>query len=300
MELRQLEYFQLVSRLNNFTRAAEHFYVTQPTITLAIQKLEHELGVQLFDRSQKQFSLTPEGQIFLQRVNMTLDNLKDAVLELQDYLSLQKGSIKIGVPPMVGSYFLPSILADFQRQYPAIELIAIEAGSMRIREQLEQGELDVGIVVISQSTPKLSTLPLATGEISLCLSPNHPLCDVPAIAFEQLHEQSFVLIAEGTYVRHIITNEFKHHGFTPRVIFSSGQLETLLRLVKNEIGVTFLIDFIARQHTDIVVRPLTNPLYIEIGLAWKKEKYLSRASQAFIDFMSHSIQANANTKNKAE
>ena len=101
MELRQLEYFQMASRLKNITRAAERLRVSQPNITVAIKKLEGELGIQLFDRSQKQLSLTPEGAVFLGRVEVALRNIQDAVLEVNDYKQLQKGTIKIGIPPMI-------------------------------------------------------------------------------------------------------------------------------------------------------------------------------------------------------
>ena len=107
MELRQLEYFQMASRLRNITRAAERLRVSQPNITVAIKKLEAELGIQLFDRSQKQLALTPEGAVFLNRVELALRNIQDAVLEVNDYKQLQKGTIKIGVPPMMGAYLFP-------------------------------------------------------------------------------------------------------------------------------------------------------------------------------------------------
>ena len=97
MELRQLEYFQMASRLKNITRAAERLRVSQPNITVAIKKLESELGIQLFDRSQKQLSLTPEGAVFLERVEVALRNIQDAVLEINDYKQLLKGTIKIGI-----------------------------------------------------------------------------------------------------------------------------------------------------------------------------------------------------------
>ena len=93
MELRQLEYFQMTSRLKNITRAAERLNVSQPNITVAIKKLETELGVQLFDRSQKQLSLTPEGTVFLNRIDLELRNIQDAILEVNDYNQLQKGTI---------------------------------------------------------------------------------------------------------------------------------------------------------------------------------------------------------------
>ena len=117
MELRQLEYFQMASRLRNITRAAERLRVSQPNITVAIKKLEAELGIQLFDRSQKQLALTPEGAVFLNRVELALRNIQDAVLEVNDYKQLQKGTIKIGVPPMMGAYLFPRIFSSFQRRY---------------------------------------------------------------------------------------------------------------------------------------------------------------------------------------
>ena len=94
MELKQLEYFQMTSRLKNITRAAKRLSVSQPNITVAIKKLEAELGIQLFERSQKQLSLTPEGAVFLNRIEQALRNIQDAVLEVNDYKQLQKGTIK--------------------------------------------------------------------------------------------------------------------------------------------------------------------------------------------------------------
>ena len=93
MELRQLEYFQMASKLQNITRAAERLNVSQPNITVAIKKLEAELGIQLFDRSQKQLVLTPEGRVFLNRIELALRNIQDAILEVNDYKSLQRGTI---------------------------------------------------------------------------------------------------------------------------------------------------------------------------------------------------------------
>ena len=115
MELRQLEYFQMASRLKNITRAAERLNVSQPNITVAIKKLETELGIKLFDRSQKQLSLTPEGNIFLNRIELALRSIQDAVLEVNDYKQLQKGTIKIGIPSMIGAYLFPKIFSSFQQ-----------------------------------------------------------------------------------------------------------------------------------------------------------------------------------------
>ena len=132
MELRQLEYFQMVSQLNNITRAAERLHVSQPSITKSIKKLESELGVQLFDRNQKKLVLTAEVSVFLSRIDRALSTIDDAILEINDYKQLQKGAIKIGIPPMIGSYLFPKIFSQFQQLYPNLEISILEEGSLAI------------------------------------------------------------------------------------------------------------------------------------------------------------------------
>ena len=129
MELRQLEYFQMASRLKNITRAAQRLRVSQPNITVAIKKLESELGVQLFDRSQKQLTLTPEGKVFLKRIELALRNIDDAILEVNDYKQLQKGMIKIGIPPMMGAYLFPKVFSGFRHLHPNLDVFLYEEGS---------------------------------------------------------------------------------------------------------------------------------------------------------------------------
>ncbi len=292
MELRQLEYFQMVSRLNNITRAAERLHVAQPSITIAIQKLEDELGVLLFDRSQKQITLTAEGQVFLQHVDNILRSVQNAILEINDYKNLQKGSIKIGIPPMIGSFLFPEIFADFKKLYPNIELFMAEEGSLAIRKLLEEGELDLGIIIVSHTSPLLETLPITKGEILLCLPPDHPLSSFSSVSFGQLRQESFILLKEDTYHRQIIMEECKKHNFKPNIILSSSQIATILGLVTKGAGISFLLDVVARRNADITSLPLSEPLFIEIGLAWKKNKYLSKASRVFIEFIKKLIPNN--------
>jgi DNA-binding transcriptional LysR family regulator len=289
MELQQLEYFQTVSRLNNITRAAEHLHVAQPSITIAIQKLEDELGVLLFDRSQKQLSLTVEGRIFLQRVDSILRGLQDAVLEIHDYRQLTKGTIKIGIPPMIGSFLFPQIFANFQTQYPQLALSIIEEGSLLIRKHLETGELDLGIMIVSPISPLLETRFMMKGEILVCLPPNHPLSNLTTVPFDRLRDQSFILLKEDAYHRQAVLAECRKHQFTPHIILSSSQIQTICGLVEKGVGISFLLDVIARKNDKIISVPLADPLTIDIGVAWKKDKYLSKASQAFIKFITDLI-----------
>jgi DNA-binding transcriptional LysR family regulator len=289
MELRQLKYFQLVSRLGSITKAAEEVHVAQPAISISIQKLESELGVALFDRNQKQLMLTSEGQVLARRLDDIFARLHDTVTEINDYRSLQKASIKIGITPIIGAFIFPRLFAEFQKKYPHFEASFVEEGTMSIRKQLEKSELDIGILITSNMSSRLETMPITTGQILACISASHPLRDYSAIPFTELREYPFIMFKEDTYSRKMILEECAKYNFSPRIVFSSSQIETILGLVEQGVGISFLPDTIAYKHANILCRPLSNPLFIQAGLAWNKQRYLSNATRAFIDFVSKSF-----------
>lgn len=284
MELRQLEYFQMASRLKNITRAAERLNVSQPNITVAIKKLETELGIQLFDRSQKQLSLTAEGEIFLNRVNQALRQLNDGILEMNDYKDLQKGSIKIGIPAMIGSYLFPRIFSSFKKKYPFLDVYLYEEGSIAIRDKLEKNELDFGIVILTNASTNLETLPMAAADIVACVSPENPLARCQHITPSDLNEIDMITLKEGSYLRQEILNTLKAEGVQPHIVLESNLIATIMGLVAMNAGVTFLPDFIAKDSHGITILPLKPTLSIELGVAWKKDRYLSKANRCFIDF----------------
>ena len=285
MELRQLEYFQMVCRLNSISKAAEQLHVAQPSISIAIQKLEEELGVQLFYRTHRQITLTSEGMVFLQRVNNILTQVGDSINEMNDLKSFPKGSIKIGIPPMIGIFLFPQIFAQFRKEYPHIELSAVEGGSLTIHNLVEQGRIDIGIITQSHSSSALETLPITTGQIHACLPHRHPLSTLSSIPFNKLRDQPFILLKEDTYNRQVVLEECKKHLFIPQIVFSSSQVETIVCLVELEIGISFLFDAIARNYSTIYSCPLSEPINFQIVLAWNKSRYLTSTAKAFINFM---------------
>ena len=284
MELRQLEYFQMASRLRNITRAAERLRVSQPNITVAIKKLEAELGIQLFDRSQKQLSLTPEGAVFLNRVELALRNIQDAVLEVNDYKQLQKGTIKIGIPPMMGAYLFPRIFSSFQRRYSHLDIFMHEEGSVSIREQLEQDELDFGIVILSGASNHLQLLPMAKSQIVCCVPENSELAKKSALTLRDIADTNVVMLKEGSFLRQTILTKLREANITPNIVLESNQVITLKGLVANGVGVAFLLDMVVEDTPGIKAIPLADPIFVDVGLAWKKDRYISKAAQSFIDF----------------
>lgn len=284
MELRQLEYFQMASRLKNITRAARKLRVSQPNITVAIKKLEAELGVQLFDRSQKQLTLTPEGRVFLKRIEIALRNIDDAILEVNDYKQLQKGTIKIGIPPMMGAYLFPKVFSGFRHLHPKLDVMLYEEGSLTIREKLESDELDFGIILVPDFTPNLNVLKMTRNQLMVCVAQDSLLAYNAAITPQDIADSDLIMMKEGSYLREVVQGKLSAMKITPRTVLESGQIVTIKGLVAHKVGIAFLLDFICNDSLGIKAVPFQEPIFVDIGLAWKKDRYVSKAAQAFIDF----------------
>lgn len=284
MELKQLEYFQMTSRLKNITRAAKRLRVSQPNITVAIKKLEAELGIQLFDRSQKQLSLTPEGAVFLNRIALALRNIQDAVLEVNDYKKLQKGTIKIGIPSMIGAFLFPRIFSSFQKKYSHLDIYLYEEGSMTIREQIERDELDFGIVILSGASSSLELLPMSKNQFVVCLPLDHPLAGKKSISINDIENESIIMLKEGSYLRNLLLKKMANENIKANIVLESNQIETIKGLVASNVGIAFLLDFVVKDAPNIKVLPFESPIFVDVGLAWKKDRYISKAAQSFIEF----------------
>ena len=288
MELRQLEYFQAALRAGNITRASEALHVSQPSVTVAIKKLEGELGVSLLDRSGKRIVPTAEGRVFIGRVDAILSAVADAAAEMRDHQALLRGSIRIGITPMMGAILFPDLFARFRREHPDFKISLVEEGTLSLQAHLEKGEIDIGIMVISDLPSGLSSLSLDQGRMMACLRPGHPLAEYAEIPFGLLKDQPFILFQGDTYSRQLILRECERFRFSPNVVFSSSQIGTVMGLVRQGAGIAFFMEeltreFLTKDQESIVVRPLADPLLLEVGLAWNPERYLSKAARAFID-----------------
>ncbi len=284
MELRELEYFQEVCRTGSFTRAAANLYVAQPSVTNAVRKLEAELGVQLLNRTNKTVTITSEGHLFLERITSLLAKVEEITQEMHDLNKNSHGSLKLGVPPQIGANLFPSLFMEFGTLYPNINLSVFEEGSAATIGLLEKGELDVGIVILPDTPTDLNTRPIRQEPILLCLSPQHPLSRRTEVDFTELRDEKFILRKVDSFHREIVVDQCRKHGFTPNVVFSSNQIQTIKSLVAKNVGIAFFMEMVVKDDPTVVSLPLSDPLSVTIGLAWKKGRYTSKAAQAFIDF----------------
>ncbi|MBU3112408.1 LysR family transcriptional regulator [Clostridium lacusfryxellense] len=285
MELRQLQYFQTVCQLNSITQAAKKLYVTQPSITNSIKNLEKELSIVLFDRSKKQLYPTVEGKVFLKRVDEILKQVDNATSEMKDYQDLKKGILTIGIPPMIGTFIFPIVFIKFKQLYPNIKLNIIENGSIETRQMIEKGDLDLGLIIVDSNSTLLASLPILDSELLVCLKKEHPLRKKTTITFEDIKNEPIILLKEGFYIRQKILESFDENNIQPNIILSSNHLETVKGLITNGVGISFLLKEIVEDNDKITKIPLSTAIPIKIALVWRKNRYLSNASKAFVDFL---------------
>jgi DNA-binding transcriptional LysR family regulator len=287
MEIHQLAYFESVSRHLHFTRAAEELHVAQPSVSQQIRKLETELGAPLFHRMKRNVALTEAGKTFLPHARAVLQRLAEARLEVQELSGLRKGTLAVGAPPSVGTHLLPRALAAFSRLHPGITLTFREAGSRTLLKLLEDGELDLAVVIQPIRHPVLETLPLLEEELLLAVPRQHALANGHSrVRLAQLREEPFVLLREGAYdLRDQTLSACRRAGFEPAVALDGGEMDSVLRFVAAGIGLAILPAMVLAEIDShdgaVAVRRLLPKLSRSLVLARRRDRYFSAAAREF-------------------
>jgi len=286
MELRQLEYFVTVSSLKNFTKAAHILHVSQPSVTKAIQALEAELKLSLFDRSQKQIALTEAGQVFEIHAKKILQDVKAAQIAMERFQNRNGGVIRFGVPPMVESYLFPNVFIKFQASNPDILIDLQECSdSLAVHENLESGALDFGMVYLQAGKTLENSLKILDDEFYICLPRNHNLATAESISFQCLREEKFVLQPAGTFQNFATIQRSANAGFSPEILLSTSQLKTIKELVSSGAAVALLPRFAITPESNFVSLPINPPIKFSIALTWSKFKELSPLCLRFLKFV---------------
>jgi DNA-binding transcriptional LysR family regulator len=291
MEIRQLEFFVEVARQKNFTKAAEHLHVAQPAISKSIKKLEEELGLLLFNRVERKVSLTGEGEVFLNHATLILDQLERAKTEMKELSGLKKGEVRIGLPSMVGSYYFPGLIIDFKKMYPNLQITVYEEGTVKIRQMIVDGEIDMGVVMEDSTEKDIEVLPFLEEEMIVCVPRSHPFANRQSVSYEELAKESLVLFKEGYFQREIIARASRMSGLPLNVTFETNQISLIKSLVTRQLGVTLFLRMVIAEDPHLVPVSLDPPVYVKLGVAWSKHAYLSKANQAFLSFLIDEIRS---------
>ncbi|WP_299194850.1 LysR family transcriptional regulator [uncultured Amphritea sp.] len=285
MDIRSLRCFQTVAREANFTRAAEQLHLAQPAVSMSIKRLEEQLGLTLFHRNERRITLTDEGERLLRHADKILQAVADAELEMQELTGLTRGQVRVGIPSMLGSYYLPELLMGFRHSYEGLQLSVVEGGTTHIRRLIVKGDLDIGIVVDGGESDELERVHLMQVETLACVSPDHPLAQQTSISYEAFLDEELVLFKEGFFHRQVTEQLAKNYRVTPKISFETNLIPLIQSVVRHGFGISALLRPAIDDARDLVGIPFDEPLLFNLSIAWRKQSYLSRANKAFVDYL---------------
>ncbi|WP_076558535.1 cidABC operon transcriptional activator CidR [Salimicrobium flavidum] len=286
MDIRHLTYFIEVSRFESFTRAADHLFVTQPTISKMIKNLEEELGVELFDRSRKKLVLTDAGRAIADKAETIVKASENLKTELDDLIGLQKGHIRIGLPPILDAEAFIHILGEFHQLYPHITFELIENGTRKIEEDILQENLDVGIAVLPTEEEEFNHFSFLQEELRVVVPPSHQLASRKRIDMKELEEELFIMFHKDFALHERIHDACRKAGFSPKTVSETSQWDFIGKMITSGLGISVLPWSVAKLlKEDVRLLKVRNPVIEwDVAIIWGKNHYLSYATREWLRF----------------
>ncbi|MCU9612556.1 LysR family transcriptional regulator [Caldibacillus lycopersici] len=289
MELRQLRYFVEVADREHMTSAAEYLHVAQSAVSLQITKLEAELGVKLFERVGRSVKLTQIGKIFLFHTKKALDAIDYAKTKVDEFLDPEHGTIKIGYPSSLASYFLPTIISSFKQEHPNVAFHLRQGSYSFLINAVKNGEINISFLgPVPTDDNDLHPYVLFTESFSALVPITHPLAKKQSIFLTELKNDDFILFAGGYILRKIVVDACKQAGFAPKIASEGEDLDAIKGLVSAGIGVSILPD---NSLYDNVPR-LTKKIPIEfpevkrsVGIIIPQHRELAPSENVFYQFV---------------
>lgn len=293
--LTQLEYILAVNKYGHFAKAAEACHITQPTLSMQIQKLEEDLGITIFDRSKKPILVTEVGQKVIEQIQNILFEVKkmEGIIQTEQR-GQAHGELTIGVIPTIAPYLLPRLLPVIEKMFPAIEMKLMEMQTSRIIEALNNDEIDVGLLATPLGGEKLHEHALYYEPFSVLCKKGQLYSDLKTIKYSALSMSEIWLMEEGHCLRNQIIDicsSRKKRSETRKHQFESGSLETLKNLVDAYGGYTLLPQLATErvgEHSKVI--PFERPIPArEIGLVYRREHYKTELIESLAEAILQSI-----------
>jgi len=285
MTLTQMKYFAEVCKEKSVTKAAEKLHISQPSVTVAMQELEVETGLNLFVRQGKRIEVTPEGEFLLAKVSAILHSVEQLNNDIGELVHT-KNHIKLALPLQVGSILIPMIFEEFIPRNPEIRLEIVEQGGMDSLRMVEKEELDLAITIYEADfCSGLNYTRLFDSECCFCTSREHRLADRRAVEVAELMGEKFVMLQGGFFINRMVQQTFADAGCRLEVVLRSAQLHTVKNMVGRKLAATFLMREAVSDDSRIVAIPFTDPMQIRAGIVTKQQRQIYSDVRKLIEFV---------------
>ena len=273
LSLRALGYLVALAETGHFGRAAERCFVSQPTLSAQLKKMEDQLGVQLVERGQ-QVRLTDIGERVVERARRVLDEAREIEELARNFQDPLAGELRIGLIPTVGPYLLPRIAGALRERFPRLKLLLLEHQTHRLVELLKSGEIDVGILALPIPVERLVTRVLYAETFQVALPTDHRLARRRRLTLDDLDGETLLLLEDGHCLRDQALAACRLARVREAPDFRATSLETLRQMVAAGVGITLLpslaVDQQGARVPEMAVRRFKDPEPSRtIAAAWR-------------------------------
>jgi LysR family transcriptional regulator, low CO2-responsive transcriptional regulator len=302
MDYDQLASFLEVAKLQSFSRAAEKIYRTQPAISAQVRLLEQECGEKLFDRSGKKVQLTPAGEILRGYAEKLLDLQKQALQAIAELNQTPRGKLYIGANEATCLYVIPKTFASFRQLYPLVQISIYRNFSHKIVQKVQEGAVDLGIVTLPQTANNMEVIPMFRDEVQVVVPKNHPLAKKRSVTLEEVAQYPLILPKTG-HTRVVVDRlmrEFRDHL---QISMELASVETQKKFVGAGLGISLINRAYAQPEVAAGVLKLIplegQRIYRELGLIYRRDRYLSLPAKVFIEVVRESTKSTASNASTA-
>lgn len=286
MDYDQLASFLEVARLQSFSRAAEKIYRTQPAISAQIRLLEQECGERLFDRSGKRVQLTQAGEILQRYAQKIIDLHRDALQAIAELNQTARGKLQLGANEATCLYVLPKTFARFKQLYPLVQISIYRNFSHKIVQKVQEGAVEIGVVTLPQTAPNLEVLLVHRDEMQLVVPAKHPLAKHRSVTLEEIVQYPLIIPKTGR-TRVVLDRLLRDKRNEVQISMELASVETIKKFVGAGLGLTLLSRSYAQPEVAagvLKVIPIEGiKLQRELGLIYRRDRYLSLPAKVFIE-----------------
>ena len=276
MTLRQIRHFIAVAETGSISAAAQAVFISQSTLTLAIQQLEEDIGVRLFERHAKGMTLTHQGHQFLRQSHLILATVDNAKRSLQQSTDQIAGNLTVGVSSLVAGYYLADLITRFQRAFPNVQTRVVEDERSYIEHLLVSGEIDIGVLILSNLEDRhaLQTEVITHSPLRLWLPPRHHLLEHDSISLADIAREPLIQLNADEMGQHT-QRVWSRAGLTPTVTLRTASVEAVRSLVAAGLGISIQPDMTYRPWSlegDIIeARPVVDlSETLDVGMVWRR------------------------------
>jgi LysR family hydrogen peroxide-inducible transcriptional activator len=280
LNLRDLRYLVALAEHRHFGRAAAASFVSQPTLSTQIRKLEDELGVSLVERAPRRVMLTPIGREIAERARKVIAEVEQMAVIARRSQDPEAGSVRLGLFPTLAPYLLPHVLPGLRTRFPRLELLLVEEKTDQILARLRDGRLDAGLLALPVHDDQLHVEPLFDEPFLLAVPQRHPMAGRASLQLRDLDDQHLLLLEEGHCLRDQALDVCRMAGADERDGFRATSLETLRQMVASGVGIT-LLPMLSVQppvpvSPDIALLPFRGKApHRRIAMVWRRSSAMS-------------------------